>query len=425
MIGKKRAFQRRLFALLFVLSLVPAAAVLVGTTAVLREAVATAGTAGPWDEVAASGRDLLELVEERAPHDPAIEEAAGQHRDALSESLRLSRLHAFLGERVLELLPFLAGGLVLLVGVLSLVAARALSRQLSRPLEELEGWAERVGRGEPLPEPEPHEERGAREFQRLRREFREMESQLNDARRREVEAARLRSWTEMARSVAHELKNPLSPMRMAAGRVARAQDPSVAEAGQVLLEEIDGLDEMARSFSQLGRLPEGAFAPVDLADLLDGLVQRLNAPGAVPVSLEVDQGVPEVAGQYDALERVLRNLVANAREAHAVGAVVHGDDDAGHAEPVGIRLEGRDGAAVLRILDRGPGLPTGEGPDGTEGSDRIWEPGYTTKSRGTGLGLFLARRTVEAHGGTLRARNREGGGAEFTLILPATEGEGS
>lgn len=421
MIGKKRAFQRRLFALLFVVSLVPAAGVLVGTTVVVREVVAASGTAGPWDQVADSGRELLALVEDRASDDPAVRARADEHREALSESLRLSRLHAFLGGRVLDLLPFLAGGLVLLVAALSLAAARYLSRQLSRPLEELEGWAERVGRGDPLPEPAPHEGRGAREFQRLRKAFRDMEVRLHEARRQEVEAARLRSWTEMARSVAHELKNPLSPMRMAAGRVARSHEPEVAEAGEILVEEIDGLDEMARSFSQLGRLPESPRAPVDLGALLETLVERTEGEEGVSVRLEADSRVPLVSGQYDALERVLRNLLANAREAHEVAGETRDEDGAASAsEPVRLRMESGEGTVVLRILDRGPGLPF-DGDD-ADGGGRIWEPGFTTKGRGTGLGLFLARRTVEVHGGSLRARNREGGGAEFILELPAGEG---
>ena len=222
----------------------------------------------------------------------------------------------------------------------------------------------------------------------------------------------------MARSVAHELKNPLSPMRMAAARVARSQDAPVAEAGAVLLEEIDGLDDMARSFSQLGRLPEAPTSLVDLGSLLEGLVERVNVAGGHPVTLEVDGEAPEVHGQYDALERVIRNLVANAREAHAVGrAAGGGPRDAGQGEPVVVRLENGEGVAVLRILDRGPGLPEDADGDGQQ----IWEPGYTTKGRGTGLGLFLARRTVEAHGGTLEAHNRPEGGAEFALTLPAQE----
>lgn len=401
-----RSFRSKVFLALMAVALIPAGAAIVSGTLTLREVVSTSGSAGAWREVAESGRALLDAVEAAGIQDPALQEAARDHRAALSESVRLSRLYAFVAGRFLELLPLLALGTVLLIAALSFITARFMSRIFSAPIQVLVEWTGRIGRGEPLPQPGEVEPAGVREFEQLREALRSMEAALDEARERAVESARLRSWTEMARGVAHELKNPLTPMRMAARTVTGLDDEGAREAGEVLLEEIDRLDEMARSFSQLGRMPEGPTSEIDVEELLEEVAAPYR-DGGVRVTVEAPDDLPRIQGWYEPLVRVFRNLLLNAHE--AAGS----ESGSGDGEPPRVRVEaGREGDRVwISVADDGPGIPD-------DALASIWEPDFTTKRGGTGLGLPLVRQTVRAHGGTVLAGNRPEGGAELRVTLP-------
>jgi len=211
----------------------------------------------------------------------------------------------------------------------------------------------------------------------------------------------MRSWTNLARRVAHEIKNPLTPMRMAAVSLGRGKTGAEAEAAGVLLEEIQRLDDLARTFSQYGRIPEGPRSPVDLGELLASLASQ-HATGAVPIHVRAPVSAIVVRAHYDALERAFRNLVLNAVEAQEAG---------GGRLDVEVGIE--EGMAVVALSDRGPGIPP-------ELLEEIWNPDVTTKARGTGLGLALVRQTVAHHGGRAEVSNRPDGGARFEIRLPIT-----
>lgn len=427
-----RSFRGRIFLALLAVALVPAILLLWSGTLALREVVSSAGTAGPWAAVAESGRVLLESLPAEGERSPEIASAAREHRAALSESVRLSHLYAFVAERALGVLPMIAFVVALLIGGLALFVARHLSRQFAGPIDDLVGWTRRIAREEALPPAEHAHSSGIREFHALQEALRAMDGELREGRRREVEGARLRSWTEMARRVSHELKNPLTPMRMAAVTVARHEgDYAVAEAGEVLLEEIDRLDEMARAFAHFGKLPEGPTSEIDLGELLQELARRHGA-GDVAIEVTVANDAPRVRGHYDAVVRVFRNLLLNAVEAvegadrrdrHDRSAGVDVDEAgragrAGHearsrpAAGVRVSVRRRDDGVEVSIEDTGPGVP----PDLL---NNIWMPDFTTKHRGSGLGLALVRRTIESYGGRVSVENPSEGGARFSIFLPA------
>jgi signal transduction histidine kinase len=395
---RTKSFQRRILLALLAVSLGPAALLLLLWTFGIQWIVSSVGTAGPWSSLAESGQNLLEVVDSLGIQSPELLQAAAAHEEVLSEGYRLSEFFSFLAERVLSFLPFLALALALLVAGISYVVARQLSRGFSRPIRDLVGWTEIIGRNHPLPAPGPSEARGVEEFAVLRESLRTMARELEEGRREAIQAEKLRSWTEMARRVAHELKNPLTPMRMAAENVARLEGRTAQEASAVLREEIDRLDEMARSFAQFGKMPEGPPSEVDLGELMRTLVDQ---HGGVEASLEINipSRLPLVRGHYEALVRTFRNLLLNAIEA------------AGRDGRVKIGVAAGTDWIRVEIRDSGPGIPDEE-------MDRIWEPDFTTKSKGTGLGLAMVRQTIAVHQGKVEGRNHPDGGAVFSVELP-------
>lgn len=404
------SFRQRIFLALMAVALVPAAVAVGAGMLTLREIGSTTGTLGPWDAVAASGRELIDAATSAAPDDSVVLTAATAHGEALSESVRWSRLWSFVTGRIVAVLPLLALAMGAAAALLALLAARWLSAGFSQPISELVGWTERIGGGEALPpETAGHRGSGAREFGALRTSLRTMATELDAAREREIHSARLTAWTEMARRVAHELKNPLTPMRMAATAMARREDEKDAVLGRVLLEEIARLDEMARTFSQFGRLPEGPISDIDVGELLRSLAQRQGVE-PVPVEVECEPDLPLIQGHLDVLERAFRNLLVNAVEA-AESVAVGGDGSA--TEPVLVLVDRTAGGVRVRVRDRGPGIRE-------DLLESVWMPDVTTKRRGTGLGLAMVRQAVDAHGGTATARNRDAplGGAEFEVVLP-------
>jgi signal transduction histidine kinase len=400
-----RSFRRRIFLAILAVALIPTGIALVGGTLLLREIGSGTGTLGPWDAVASSGGALIDAAQAAAPDDPIVREAARRHGEALTSSVRQSRLYTVVAARTVALLPAAALLSAVVLAALAAWAAQALSRSFAAPIAELVGWSDRIARGQALPAPSGGG--GAAEFDTLRSSLRAMAAELGRGRERELEAARLRAWTEMARRVAHELKNPLTPMRMSAAALARSDDAGTREAAGIMLEEVARLDEMARTFAQFGRMPEGPAAPVDLVEMARAVVRRHDGQ-PVPVSLRVAGSIPSVLGHHDALARALGNLVVNGQEAV---------QEAGGGR-VEIRITTADGDATIVVVDDGPGIPA-------EVLDRVWLPNVTTKRKGTGLGLALVRQAVEAHGGQVHASNRKGGGAEFTLVLPTHAADGA
>jgi len=272
-----------------------------------------------------------------------------------------------------------------------------LSRQLSRPIEELIGWTGNLRRSEPLPPDRPR--RGAPEFEALRTALREMAESLGRARAQEIESERLRAFRETARRVAHEMRNPLTPIRLAVSQLSRAPSPGQREAIDVLIAESGRLEQLAREFTEFGRLPEGPAAPVDIPELLAELA-RTTLPPSMTTRLTLDPATLPLLGHYDPLRRAFSNIIRNAVEAcEGVGEleIAAGPDG---ARP-GVRVE---------IRDHGPGIPA-------EIRRRIFDPYTTAKSGGTGLGLALAKQTVDMHGGTIEVGDTPGGGATFSVRL--------
>jgi len=391
-------FRRRILLVLILLGAVPTALAVLGWAIMLRTSNPTAATRATIQDVGLSGRVLIETIDSTRLSKPE-RRALAEHARRLNEALsRVQRAQSY----AQYYYPGLALVILGLGGVVIYASVRLgghLSRQLSRPIDELVRWTDFIKRRETLPPDEPR--RGAPEFEELRTAFRSMDHDLREAQESEIEAERLRAFREVARRVAHEMKNPLTPIRFAVSQLERSAEPSQREALEVIRAESARLELLAREFTEFGRLPEGPAAEIDLTELLTGLL-RSSVPAECPTRLEAPPDLPPVLGHYDPLRRAFGNLLRNAVEA------------AGPASPIEVSVLHRAAGAVLvRVSDHGPGVAV-------DMRDRVFDPYVTTKSEGTGLGLALVRQTVETHGGKVRVSETPGGGATFEVTLPAT-----
>jgi two-component system, NtrC family, nitrogen regulation sensor histidine kinase NtrY len=402
--------ERRLFGWLLLLTLLPVLTLLAAGYTIGSRSLQWVGTFGPWEQVAESGRILVDAAAPAAAADSVLSRALEQHRLELSSSVILARRWAFLGQQLATALPFLVLTLALLLAALALWVGRRLSVQLARPIRELAGWARRMAAGEALPAPQQAEAREVREVRALRDAMRLASVRIADARTRDLEAERVRAWGEMARRVAHEMKNPLTPLSLATHRLARHPDAAGAlqEPLEVIQEEIGRLQDLARQFSVLGRPSAGPASDVDLCELLERLLES-DVPPAIDARLHAPPALPLIRAHYDALQRAFRNLIRNAVEAMA-SAPPPADR---HVLDVVVQV--RHERLEVIIADTGCGIPV-------EGADRLFEPDFTLKAGGTGLGLAVVRQAVAAHGGTVAAAPRAGAGAEFVVSLPLRGG---
>jgi signal transduction histidine kinase len=394
-IGFPLGFRARLLVILALFAMVPSVLLTILWGGTLSTALPLLSGTAPWERVAATGEHALAEVR-TAPLTPEQRAALAAHEQELRASVTEARRYQFLATRAAPLVA-LAGVVALLV--LAVVASRVaghLSRQLSRPLDELVGWTDRIARQLPLPAGPPL--RGAPEFEVLRARMRTMASDLEVGRARALDAERLRAFRETARQVAHELKNPLTPIRLAVTRLQRDAPPALAETVDVLAVESARLEAMARSFSQFGHLPEGPAADVDIGDMVR-YTARATVPPHIPVTLDVDPDLPLVRGHHDALARALSNVLLNAVDA------------CGQNGTIDVRATQQDGSVCIAVRDTGVGIPA-------ERLAAIWEPYVTHKPGGTGLGLAIARQTISAHHGTVGASSTVGQGTEIRFTIP-------
>jgi signal transduction histidine kinase len=214
---------------------------------------------------------------------------------------------------------------------------------------------------------------------------------------------RLAAVGEMAAAIAHEVKNPLAGIRGAiqviGGRLpAGSKDQAVTKE---IVNRIDGLNELINDLLVFARPPQPRPAPVDIAPLVTTMADLLSEdPSLKDVAVRIEGSAPPIVADSELLKIVFQNVMVNG--AHAMK---------GHGT-IRVRLEPVDRACRIRFEDTGPGIPA-------EIREKIFTPFFTTKSRGTGLGLPTAKRLVEAHRGTIRVDCPPQGGTTVTIDLPA------
>ena len=299
-----------------------------------------------------------------------------------------------------------------LVLLLVTVGSR-LARGFTRPLMRMIDGADRIAGGADSLGFAPRET----ELRTLGEAIDGMAARIASTRADLVRAQRLEAWAEMARLIAHEVKNPLTPIRLSTEHLRQVWRDAPDRLEEVfdrctgnILAQVEELARTAGEFSTYSRIPLAQPAPDDLLAAVREVVDGYGstAHGAVAVRFESQPGVAAAVPAFDRrlMQRALRNLIENALRA------------SGKDGEVLVRVEpyGPDGAVSVTVSDRGPGVSDRD-------LERIFEPYFSTSSGGTGLGLPIARRIVQEHGGSIAAATRPGGGLAVRIVLPGGQSD--
>lgn len=242
--------------------------------------------------------------------------------------------------------------------------------------------------------------------------FNTMTSELVDQREKLVQAERVAAWRELARRLAHELKNPLFPLQITVENLRRARASDSEEFEEVfdestatLLAEIENLKGIIGRFSDFARMPKPELRPVDMNEVVRTVVRlfeaQFSAVGRPPITpeLHLEGGLPAIQADPLLLHRAIENLVLNAMDAMPSGGVL------------ALATSSHAGTVLVEIVDTGAGLTPEE-------CERLFTPYYTTKQHGTGLGLAVVQSVISDHGGTISVQSEAGVGTTFRIELP-------
>jgi signal transduction histidine kinase len=286
-----------------------------------------------------------------------------------------------------------------------------LAERIADPVRRLTRAAGRIARGELDTRVAV---RSVDELRRLVDAFNSMAAELEAQRARLERAAKLEAWAEMARQVAHEIKNPLTPIQLAAEHLRRVHadrgrplDPVLDSCVESILGQVRLLRQIAGEFASFASAPTARPAEVPVGRLIDEVLEpyRAGLPGRIEIRTEVPPEVPALFVDRALVARALVNVIENALHAMPGGGVLS------------IAAEPLDGAVRLSITDTGVGMDA-------EALAHIFEPYFSTKTTGTGLGLTIARRNVELNGGTIAVTSARGAGTTVTITLPAARAAG-
>jgi nitrogen fixation/metabolism regulation signal transduction histidine kinase len=248
----------------------------------------------------------------------------------------------------------------------------------------------------------------ADEIGRLARAFNRMTHELVEQRQRLVQAERVAAWRELARRLAHELKNPLFPLQITVENMQRARekypeqfDEVFREGTSTLLAELSNLKQIIGRFSDFAKMPAPEMQPVDFNQLVSETLRLFEgqlAQAHVAAKLDLARDLRPVPADAEQMTRVLRNLILNAIDAMPQGGALT------------VRTSSLGAGIRLEVSDTGQGLTPEE-------CERLFTPYYTTKTHGTGLGLAIVQSVVSDHKGHISVESEPGKGAKFQIDL--------
>ncbi|HTV98549.1 MAG TPA: ATP-binding protein [Steroidobacteraceae bacterium] len=233
-----------------------------------------------------------------------------------------------------------------------------------------------------------------------------------------LQAQRDAAWGEVARRLAHEIKNPLTPIQLSAERMQRkflgsmnAQDAQILErATHTIVAQVEAMKQMVNAFSEYARAPDMHVARLDLNQLITEAVELYRAQeGAAEIALLLDANLPQISADRVRIRQILNNLLTNSLEALEGKAGARIEIETHTVE------DGPKHMAAITVSDNGPGFQR-------DLIGTVFDPYVTSKPKGTGLGLAIVKKIVEEHGGRIEADNRRTGGARVRILLPSSEG---
>ena len=296
------------------------------------------------------------------------------------------------------------GGIVLAILISTWAAAR-----VTRPVEELASAAQEVAKGNWNVRMDVT---GDDELGQLADSFNRMTTELLSQRERLLQAERVAAWRDLARRLAHELKNPLFPLQLTVENLIRARQQApeqfeevFRESSRTLLAEISNLNAIVGRFSEFSKMPQPRLQAVPVNELMRGIARlfqaQMEAPGRAKIACELDlaPNLEPAMADPELLHRAVSNLVFNAIDAMPQGGTLT------------LRTRDDAGAVLLEVADTGMGMTPDE-------CGRIFTPYYTSKQQGSGLGLAIVQSIISDHGGRIRVHSSVGRGTTFILELP-------
>jgi two-component system nitrogen regulation sensor histidine kinase NtrY len=316
------------------------------------------------------------------------------------------RSYVELKRRIRDAALLVGGGGVVLAILLSSWA----SARVTRPVVDLARAAQDVASGNwsASVQVEGHDE-----VAQLAESFNRMTSELLAQKERLVQTERVAAWRELARRLAHELKNPLFPLQLTVENLIRARERNpemfeeiFRESSQTLLAEISNLKGIIGRFSEFSKMPQPQLQRVQVNEIVEAVARlfqvQFQAQGreAIHCEMQLDRRLGPIAADPELLHRALSNLVLNAMDAMPNGGTLT------------LRTRRDDGKVVMEVCDTGSGLTREE-------CERIFTPYYTSKQHGTGLGLAIVQSVVSDHGGRISVHSEPGKGTTFVIELPS------
>lgn len=344
-----------------------------------------------------------------------VEAALLTAKNELAEAARVYNTLALMKERLLQdnVLWSTAALLIMLLSGFSVYVARRFSQNLSRPIEGLTATMGEVAGGNLHARAEipARDEIGV-----LVDSFNQMIEDLRISREKLIASERLAAWRGVARQVSHEIKNPLTTLQLALYRLRQrlpsGDDKNTAtnadfqqtatESFQSIDEELAGLRRLAEEFSEFARLPRAELVTGNLNEVVQvtARLHEASNPERMKIHLDLDPELPPRLIDREQIKRLLNNLLKNSLEAMPPNKRCE----------IRIVTRPQNERALLEIADNGPGLTS-------EAREHLFEPNFTTKREGSGLGLVMVKRVVEEHGGSIEVESETGKGTKFRVVL--------
>ncbi len=328
-----------------------------------------------------------------------LDKQIGQAKDRLSQSLHMYNTVSLLKETILQKNMIMVLAFILLISLVlfSIVIAGKISKTVNEPIDQLVKGMKRVKTGN-LDEPIKAETRG--EFGYLAASFNQMMHDLKESHQKLIESEKLAAWREVARRMSHEIKNSLTPITLSLRQIMKLSDDKNEQNIKVLQDEFNHLKSLADTFSTFSKMPRPRMAEMSLNDTIRHIAHLLKpAHAQVQFTLDLDESIPYLPGDYEQIKRVFLNLIGNSMDAM---------QDEGSLSIITQKLDDPCFSVQCEICDTGKGMDEAT-------LQAIFRPYFTTKGKGTGLGMPIVKQILDDHGASIEVESRIGAGTCIRL----------